>query len=504
MCTNPITIKSRSSHWNRYKPLTLSVPCGKCFECQSNRRNEWFVRSYFEWKQSEMAFFYTLTFDNEWLPKLYNVPVFCKRYVQLFLKRLRKALEPFQIKLRYIITSEFGELHQRPHHHANFFLDGYINPYTFYKLVEDAWIYGFVKSGANLGRIDKDTGIFYVTKYITKDMFFMSGSFKHIADNLQQHMDKFLLRYYRLYGFSDMCLKVQKTKVVAYAPYRKVDEVEQARFNRFSRHFQRVLSDALPFHLQSRYLGWDGFNNSLSQVDFLREQISIVRSTGLCQHFSLPRLFARKLWYDAVESETTHKNTNFVLNEKGIKHKLEKLEYDLPSIKADLLSKALQAKKYDLNSEFVRYYYTTRDDFQSKKGFPFATSASLHRFIEHSMNDLDFDVLAIYSVVFRGRVSTFPSDFVWSADLVKTNYLDIVRFQLDDLDDMDFGKLYENRKLFQSFEPLLFDYIPYFRPYELFLQTINAIDLVERRKLSHLRQTSENDASRVRQLLLTL
>lgn len=57
-----------------------------------------------------------LTYDNEHLPKNYSVS---KTELQLFLKRLRKSLEPQ--KIRYFACGEYGDQTLRPHYHLLIF-----------------------------------------------------------------------------------------------------------------------------------------------------------------------------------------------------------------------------------------------------------------------------------------------------------------------------------------------------------------------------------------------
>lgn len=70
MCYAPIKIKNNSL---TYRPgidkLYYTVPCGKCRECQQKKRDDWFVRAYYEWLHYQEiggeCIFITLTY-NEW------------------------------------------------------------------------------------------------------------------------------------------------------------------------------------------------------------------------------------------------------------------------------------------------------------------------------------------------------------------------------------------------------------------------------------------------------
>lgn len=65
--------------------------------------------------------FLTLTYTDEALPKLKpsGLPTLSPRDLQLFLKRLRKALAP--VKVRFFAVGEYGTQTRRPHYHVMLF-----------------------------------------------------------------------------------------------------------------------------------------------------------------------------------------------------------------------------------------------------------------------------------------------------------------------------------------------------------------------------------------------
>lgn len=120
----------------------MLVPCGKCPRCLKRRRDEWLNRCLAEARHSESTLFVTLTYDPWHLPHTKNgVPCVCKRDLQLFLKRLRKSIEPY--KIRYYGVSEYGENFGRPHYH----LLVYNFPWSNFEplsTIEKAWSCGIV------------------------------------------------------------------------------------------------------------------------------------------------------------------------------------------------------------------------------------------------------------------------------------------------------------------------------------------------------------------------
>lgn len=104
----------------------IEIPCGKCIGCRLDYSRTWANRMMLELKDHESAYFVTLTYDNDNVPVTYYADpdtgealeslTLVKRDVQLFFKRLRKALG--DTKIRYYLCGEYGSQTLRPHYHA--------------------------------------------------------------------------------------------------------------------------------------------------------------------------------------------------------------------------------------------------------------------------------------------------------------------------------------------------------------------------------------------------
>lgn len=92
----------------------FSVPCGQCMACRLTKAQDWATRLHHESQLHELTSFITLTYDNDHLPRDGSLN---PRTVELFLKRLRKAIGPF----RYFLCGEYGTQTFRPHYHALIF-----------------------------------------------------------------------------------------------------------------------------------------------------------------------------------------------------------------------------------------------------------------------------------------------------------------------------------------------------------------------------------------------
>ncbi len=207
-CNSPVSIRSegrRSGTFDiksRHEIIIkngvkrLSVPCGKCYPCLQNRRNEWTFRLEQEMKVSTSAWFLTLTYEDNNLP-LYNIKTekittfgqlsrmvkeieeldfnyrgtLVKKDYQQFMKKLRWHTDKWYKEIgdlaeihglkkrpvKYYAVGEYGAKTERPHYHAIIFNV----PISIIKKLDNIWEKGFVKAG------DVNTAsIHYVTKYV--------------------------------------------------------------------------------------------------------------------------------------------------------------------------------------------------------------------------------------------------------------------------------------------------------------------------------------------------
>lgn len=100
------------------KSLGLTRPCGVCMQCRRDYVRSKAVRAVHELDFWPTSSFLTLTYETPNLPYLEGaiMPTVLKRDFQLFIKRLRKSLEPSRIS--YIGCGEYGDRNERPHYHA--------------------------------------------------------------------------------------------------------------------------------------------------------------------------------------------------------------------------------------------------------------------------------------------------------------------------------------------------------------------------------------------------
>ena len=100
----------------------IQIPCGQCIGCRLERSRQWALRCMHEASMHEDNSFVTLTYNDDNLPPTGSL---VKSDFQKFMKRLRRRVEPLQI--RYYMCGEYGENPEepnnlgRPHYHAILF-----------------------------------------------------------------------------------------------------------------------------------------------------------------------------------------------------------------------------------------------------------------------------------------------------------------------------------------------------------------------------------------------
>lgn len=104
------------------KKNLIMVPCGQCIGCRIDYSKEWANRCCIESIYHDQGCFLTLTYDDQHVPRVmdqneeYEHLSLRKEDFRLFMKRLRKALDP--IKIRFFAAGEYGGKTLRPHYHC--------------------------------------------------------------------------------------------------------------------------------------------------------------------------------------------------------------------------------------------------------------------------------------------------------------------------------------------------------------------------------------------------
>lgn len=176
----------------------ILIPCGKCIGCRLDYSREWANRLILELQYHDSAYFVTLTYNDEHVPisyypdpetgEAYESLTLCKRDVQLFMKRLRKAFP--NDKIRFYLAGEYGDETFRPHYHAIIFglhlTDGY--PWRYNREEGKNFVYYRSPSLERCWSVKDDDGVFrpighveyadvcwetcaYTARYVTKKFY---------------------------------------------------------------------------------------------------------------------------------------------------------------------------------------------------------------------------------------------------------------------------------------------------------------------------------------------
>lgn len=193
MCYRPIHIYNPVRTFNFDQPVKIAVPCGNCADCQRIKQNEWFFRSFMEYKYYRKiggaCYFITLTYDDEHLPHFIapdgtQQACFNKTHIHNFIKYLRIWLSRHGYMsngIKYFICSEYGKNTKRPHYHGLLFFPYHVP--NFHHLMEKVWKHGFIICSKQGWEILSVSGIRYVSKYIAKDFtFYNLPSMKFLTD----------------------------------------------------------------------------------------------------------------------------------------------------------------------------------------------------------------------------------------------------------------------------------------------------------------------------------
>ena len=169
-CFKPLRgrLSAAGIKFSKDDPGNIDVACGRCIGCRLDNSRQWAVRCCHEASLYDENSYLTLTYRDEDLPSDGSLR---PEDFTLFMKRLRKAIYPRQV--RYYMCGEYGDELSRPHYHALLF--GYDfpdkrfhkrikgNPSFVSERLSDLWGKGF----CTIGAVTFESAA-YVARYILK------------------------------------------------------------------------------------------------------------------------------------------------------------------------------------------------------------------------------------------------------------------------------------------------------------------------------------------------
>lgn len=203
------------------------IPCGQCVGCRMDYSRLWANRCMMELQYHDEAYFLTLTYDDEHVPRNYFFEegqdlqslTLRPKDLQDFVKRVRSDQKYHfgESNLRFYACGEYGSQTQRPHYHMiaySLHLDdldvhGKSNTgFQFYRSekLEKIWSHGLV----GIAPVTWETCA-YVARYILKKQ---SGANKSIYDKL--HIEPEFVRMSRRPGIASRYYDDHKDKIYEY------------------------------------------------------------------------------------------------------------------------------------------------------------------------------------------------------------------------------------------------------------------------------------------------
>lgn len=169
------------------------LPCGNCIGCRLDRAATWAMRCMYEAQLHERNVFVTLTFNDANLSP--DLSLHKEDYV-LFMKRLRKYMKyHFNCDdVRFFHCGEYGDLNNRPHHHAILFNVDFPdkklwktgpngNPYYRSEILEKLWPFGY----STVGNVTYQS-CGYVARYVLKKVTGKKASREYYGDRVPPYI----------------------------------------------------------------------------------------------------------------------------------------------------------------------------------------------------------------------------------------------------------------------------------------------------------------------------
>lgn len=362
MCYRPLHIYNNSSYIHEgYFKTQFTVPCGKCYDCRKALVSAWQVRCSEELNNCKRCFFYTLTIDNDHISKYgtndygYDFITFSKTSVQKWFKRFRKSLGG--IKLKYMLTSELGEITHRPHYHVLLYFYDDISEYQVHKAILKTWQQGFIKKGKLGAVVLNPNAVMYVCKYMHKTDKYYNG----FAYKLGR---KVLFKWYK--ALKTVCPHIQRPPH-GKLHFELVDNSclssEKSLWNNFYNAAIRDYNEHASFHLQSTNFGIPQDDTKYKDTECL-----IYDHCGGYKTTKTPLYYIRKYYYDRLPNLKDGQKTIYRIKSEGIEMFVRKFPQRLQAYQNDARNALCNYKKISESLQDVTIQSKEIDAFIDRYG----------------------------------------------------------------------------------------------------------------------------------------
>lgn len=315
-----LVLKNRTNYFDRDKDkVRVRVSSPKSYQSVQSKIEGYETRIYWQYKYCEsvggQTFFYTLTYNDKNIPKMYGKNCFDYEDLRDLLRGgfQKQLLRKYGTKFKYFIGAELGDgkgkrgLHNNPHYHILFFLEPdssdnafpyqKISPVDFRHLVRLYWqgfdqddeLYqgfrdfrlarkGVAKEGLNCGLVYDFGACMYCAKYVTKDVSLVEHEeeVKKILHMKYKNEYRFKEETYRgftksvIYSLYNVPLNAKKTEWL-YDDLQLFGQLVPEELERASKVFGsalKIVSDFQPFVVAfcNKYGMWQRFYEYLDTV----------------------------------------------------------------------------------------------------------------------------------------------------------------------------------------------------------------------------------------------
>lgn len=223
----------------------MDVPCGDCLECRNSSQDSWVLRLSSDlqalYKRNGFAVFLTFTYSDLCLPHSNfgfadtdSIPCFSADDVSRTLNKIKVYMSRNYGKssYKYFWCSEYGKDTKRPHYHALFMLESFVDYYKFVEQCRAYWSYGYMFPRHNgYSYVDNfgapttpllhnmSCACKYVCKYITKDLDYYGLPLiqdyvdirKSLPSDIRSHYNKYLPKHWQSKGIGSSLLSSLST-----------------------------------------------------------------------------------------------------------------------------------------------------------------------------------------------------------------------------------------------------------------------------------------------------
>lgn len=329
MCINQKYIFTRSKLISPYHRERLLVPvkCGKCYECQQEKQNEWCYRIFHHWKHTldnnGYILFTTLTYNNENLPTIdRHFPQLTDKFSCFDRADIRSFFTTLDSSLRrlgfldskngkyidHFLTSEYGSddrYTHRPHYHVLFFVHSDIPVRKFHEEIFNAWSRGRIDpiryygdhsnyfTNKNHGLRSKLAVSNYVSKYVQKSSLFQSEIDKRINQLLDSYVE-------------DRCQEYQWQRQddgsYRYGLSLNSDYLQSiVRSESYKEYKRKVIRQVDEFILVSKGFGKSALNEITPAQLMENPYLTIPDCKSVVRKYPLFKYYERKLFEEQIE-----------------------------------------------------------------------------------------------------------------------------------------------------------------------------------------------------------